>query len=156
MVEVLERRRDVAGFSAIAERSAAIELVVATGPRAYYGALGATFMPASTMQLVARVPLSEHAGRILVGSLAGRADVARVGLPGEFAHAVAAGLLSDDASGALGSGTVCCRCAAWAPVGSSAWLFEGLGRLVVKLLSLDRQSASEETLMSLVQAELGR
>ncbi len=152
--EVAERHQEALNVRVTEIRSAAVELFVPVGPRAYYGALGAKFVPGQEERLIIQVPISAHEGQPVRESLARRVDKVSVGLSHEFVGSVLDGVLSINPTQLLGAGTLCFCCAAYGEFGSSAWIFRVLGRIVVKLLSLDRLSLSEKDLIRLLDLEL--
>lgn len=152
--EVAERHQETSRRGITERRCAAIELFVPVGPRAYYSVLGAIFVPGQEDRLLIQVPISVNQGQPVLESLAGRADKVRVGLPYEFTGSVFDGVLSINPAQLLGAGTLQFCCAATGDIGSSPWMFRVLGRVVVKLLSSDRSSFSEENLIRLLDLEL--
>jgi hypothetical protein len=149
-------RQFAAGVSSVTrERRAAVECLVA-GPRASYGALGATFVPDTAGALILQIPYSDGIGDLLTGSLAERIDTVHVGLASEYVSAFLESTLLPDAALMLGSGTLRYSCAAHGEVGSSEMFFEVLGRVVMRLLSLQDMSTSEADLVLLLQQEVRR
>lgn len=134
--------------------SAAIELLLPIGGRAYYGALGAEYVPAPLKQLVIQVPITLDEGSIIHNAIAGRYDTVRAGLPREYLRGVLDGVQNVPETQSLGPGTLrFCR-AAHGSLGSSLWFFGVLSSIVIKLLLLERETVSDELLIKLIQAEL--
>lgn len=152
--EVAERHQETTQICFTEARRAAVELFLPIGGRAYYGALGAEFVPGQQEQLLIQVPFSANGSQPIRPSIAGRVDVVRVGLAHEYVGSVLDGVLSLNPAQLLGQGTLRFCCASCGEAGSSPWLFQRLGRIVVKLLSLDRLSVSEEELGKLISLEL--
>ncbi len=92
--QVFEQRQDAPDMKYTDTRSAAIELLIHIGGRAYYGALGAEFVPAPVKQLVVQVPVSLDEGQIISNSLAGRLDTVYMGLPQEYLQGVLNGVMN--------------------------------------------------------------
>jgi hypothetical protein len=152
--EVAERQQETTQVHFTEVRCAAVELFLPIGGKAHYGALGAEFVPGQQGRLLIRVPFSSGGCHPIRPSVAGRVDVVRAGLAHEYVGSVLDGVLSLNPAQLLGQGTLCFRCASYGEVGSSPWLFQRLGRIVVKLLRIDRHSVSEEELGRLVGFEL--
>ena len=152
--EVAERHQQTIQVCFTEVLRAAVELFIPKGGRAYYGALGAEFVPGQQGRLLIQVPFSPSGSHPIRPSVAGRVDVVRVGLAHEYVGSVLDGVLSLNPAQLLGQGTLCFCCASYGEVGSSPWLFQRLGRIVVKLLSIDRHSVSEEELGRLISLEL--
>jgi hypothetical protein len=114
-----------------------VEMFVPGGGRFGYGLLGATIVDAGQIGdgIAVEIPVTGSSGPIFQGSLAGKLDVVRWGLPAEYAEAVAAGaeefLL---AAGAPAVGGIQFAWAAHAYVGSSNHWFRHLAALVTRLL----------------------
>lgn len=152
--QVFEQHRDAPDMKDTDTRSAAVELLIPAGGRAYYGALGAEFVPAPVKQLVVQVPISLDEGQIIPNTLAGRLDTVYTGLPQEYLQGVLNGVMNSVEMPFLGSGTLrFCR-SAHGSLGSSIKFFGILTTLVIKLLLLERQAISEEALLELIQAVL--
>jgi len=153
---VFEHRQEASEMKETDARLAAIELFIPTGGRAYYGALGAEFVPASEKQLVVQVLISLEEGQMIPDALASRNDTVHVGLPQEYLQGVLHGILNTSEIHLLGSGTLrFCR-AASGSLGSSIKLFGILTALVIQLLLLDKDAVSEEQLIKLIQTELSK
>lgn len=133
-------------------RLAAVEVFVPRGPKADYGALGAEFIPNSMNSLVVRVPVSaQPRSTPLAESLAGRSDMAWIGLPAEYSRPVLVGALRCGALTLLGSGELTFRCAAHGEVGSSPWVFSKLACVIVQLLAWSEHDATDDEVLALLQ-----
>ncbi len=139
--EVAERHQETTQVCFTETRRAAVELFLPRGGRAYYGALGAEFVPGQQERLLIQVPFSASGSHPIRPSIAGKVDVVRIGLAHEYVGSVLDGVLSLNPGQLLGKGDLRFCCASYGKFGSSPWLFQGLGRIVVKLLSMDRSSA---------------
>jgi hypothetical protein len=153
-LEVAERHQETTQVHFTEVRRAAVELFLPRGGRAYYGALGAEFVPGQQGQLLIQVPFSAGGSQPIRPSVAGRIDVVRTGLAHEYVGSVLDGVLSLNPAQLLGQGTLRFCCASYGEAGSSPWLFQRLGRIVVKLLSIDSHSVPEEVLGRLISLEL--
>lgn len=153
---VFEHRQEASEMKDTDARSAAIELFLPTGGRAYYGALGAEFVPASERQLVVQILISLEEGPMIPDALASRNDTVHVGLPQEYLQGVLHGILNTSERHLLGSGTLRFCCAASGSLGSSIKLFGILTALVIQLLLLEKEAVSEDQLLTLIQTELSK
>lgn len=152
--QVVEYAHEAAGMKYTAVRSSAIELFIPTGGRAYYGALGANFVPSVGTKLVVQIPSSLNEGKIMTDALAGRFDTVYTGLPQEYFPGIIDGMMHTAEIQSLGTGTLSFCRAAHGSLGSSIKFFDILATLVIKLLLLDRQAVSENGLLMLIQTEL--
>lgn len=135
-------------------RGVAVELFVPVGGRAHYGALGATFVPQATGQLVIRVQIAANQGQLFQGALASRSELPLLGFPAEYVEGVFDDIIQFDGIQALGAGTLSFTHAVHGAVGSSIWFFQVLSHIVVRLLTMDMLSLSNEVLVELLQQEL--
>jgi|SRR5579885_1144811 hypothetical protein len=152
--EVAERHQETTKVFFTEACRAAVELFLPIGGRAHYGALGAEFVPGQQGRLLIQVPFSAGGSQPIRPSVAGRIDVVRAGLAHEYVGSVLDGVLSLNPAQLLGQGTLRFCCASYGEAGSSPWLFQRLGRIVVKLLSIDSHSVPEEVLNKLISLEL--
>lgn len=137
--------------SANHEKMAAIEMVVPRGGRAYYGLLGALYTPAQSGNLLIQVVVSDKQDTLMNQSLANGLDQVWVGLPISYAKEVIQG--AKIAVDLLGSGVLRFSSAAYGVVGSSAAMFHRLADLVVRLLTYENDSLSENQLSKLLHIQ---
>ena len=155
-IDTSEQGREVSTTSNVISQACAIELVHPVGARAYYGALGATFLAQGTGRFVVQVPISADKGRLLDTSLAGKIDEVHIGLPREYVNGVLSGFMDDESIQQLGAGTLCVCCAAHGSVGSSIVVFRALSRVLAHLFVQEKASLSDEYLIELIRRELSR
>ncbi|MCC6875847.1 MAG: hypothetical protein IT378_16185 [Sandaracinaceae bacterium] len=132
--ETLEPR-----FAATAvRRVAGVEINIDHGPRASYGLLGAELVDAEVDGLEVVVSLN-NVGFPLRPSLALQPDEVTIGLLEEYAPAVIAGVQRAIESGGVPSkASLRFRWAAHGLVGSSPSIFERIGAIVVRLLTMPK------------------
>ena len=151
---VIEFPREVFVGNSTGMRYVAAELFLLRGPRALYGGLGAVFVPRQTHQLIVRVSTSTAAGQIFGESLVGTLDTARVGLPNEYVPGVLEGVMNAQESQVPGPGTLTFSCAVHSELGSSLWVFRVLSRILLRLIGLDKDTVSEEDILTFIRFEL--
>jgi hypothetical protein len=151
VVQTVERHQEVINSGSVERQSAAVELFLPRGGRVLYGGLGAVFTPEDTHQLVAQVLVSIDDGKQYEETLAHRVDDVHIGLPQEYVEGVFEGVLQSDETQELDAGTLRFGCAVHGQVGSSRWIFQRLSRMVVKLLRMEQDDATEENLMLVLQ-----
>jgi hypothetical protein len=132
---LVRRTFEVSG-SVGSDRRVTIEAKLPRGPMVMYGLLGAHFSPKDDGGLAVAVGCTETTDRpLFASSLATKPEVARTGLPREFADGVLAGVQDALASTNLGSGVLMFDCAASGEVGSSSAAYRLLARAVVTILA---------------------
>ncbi len=150
--EIVEQ---VISAPAVAKRprtQAAAETSRITGPRGYYGLLGATFAPDASNRLRVRVATSGYEGRSYSGpSIRKFTWTGQVGLPREYVEAVIEGAIRTLETDPLGGGEVRFECAAHHAVDFNNYTFSGLTALVARLLQPDDASMTEEQLAALAE-----
>lgn len=154
-MDTMEQGKEVSAITTT-NQACAIELFHPVGARAYYGALGATFLAQGTDRFVVQVPISEDNGRLLDTSLAGKIDEVHIGLPREYVKGVLSGFVDDEMSQQLGAGTLRVCCAAHGSIGSSTLVFRALSRVLAHLFVQERTSLTDEYLVELIRRELSR
>jgi hypothetical protein len=123
---------------------AGIELTIPHGARGSYGLLGAELIQADVEGLEIRVSVS-RVGFPFKSSIALQPDKVGVGLPDEYASAVLVGASNIAATmGAPTNATLWFRWAAHGLVGSSPWMFEKISGLVLRLLTLPKDSVDRD------------
>jgi hypothetical protein len=153
VLQVEERRLAAQGGMLAEVRCAAVELLIPTGPRSLYGALGATFSPGITGQLLVQVATSAEDGELVASALTGRLDEVHIGLPQEYAGAVLEGAVNTEEIHLLGPGILRFDHAAHGYVSSAQVIFRRVARTVVRLLCLDEGAASEGDLRAILERE---
>jgi hypothetical protein len=153
VLQVEERRLEAEGAMLAAVRCAAVELLIPTGPRSLYGALGAMFSPGAGGQLLVQVATSPLDGELVASALTGRLDAVHIGLPEWYAGAVLEGAVSTEEIHLLGPGILRFDHAAHGEVSSAQVIFRRLVRTVVRLLCLDMEAVSEEELRKMLERE---
>ncbi|MBV9614272.1 MAG: hypothetical protein JO031_02310 [Ktedonobacteraceae bacterium] len=153
-IDTIEQKRDFSETKRVTNRECAIELYNPVGPRAYYGAIGASFTPQKTGNFIIQVPVSIDKGPLLDNSLAGKSDEVYIGLPLAYVDGVLSGFISDNTIQQLGSGTLRINNAAHGSIGSSLWLFRVLSRVLSNLFLYENSSVSDEFLIKLISTEL--
>jgi len=155
-LEVIEQSSAVSKLRHSKSKKCAVEIYTPIGAMAYYGALGAIFIPQDIGRVTVQVPISEDKGPLLDASLAGKTDEVHIGLPHEYVGNILDGFLNADTVQQLGAGTLRICCGAHGDIGSSPWLFGALSRILTKLLLLEDTSVSDESLIELIRGELIR
>ncbi len=132
---------------------AAIEVLVPVGPRSMYGLLGGEWQPDQSNQFGVEVNVSAANERLFADSLALKGDEVRVGLPVEYANAVATGLdLAKDQLSVLPSGRLSINRAAHGAIGSCDAIFKHLAAVLVKLISSAEIERSDDGLFKFFPA----
>jgi hypothetical protein len=116
--------------------------------------LGATFVSEDTGRLHVTIPLSSSDGEVVHESLAGRIDTVHSGLPAEYLDGILDVVDSETTAQLLGAGSLRFCCAAHGELGSSPWLFRGLSRIVIQLLSMEHTPSTDEQLIEFIQEQL--
>jgi hypothetical protein len=150
--------RDVSapsGISLLAMRAAAEHSRI-TGPRGYYGLLGATFTPDHSRQLRLRVVTSGDDGPVYTGPSVRPRWAGQVGLPREYTEAILTGAVLALEKDTLGGDDLRFDRAVHHRVDSNAYIYHRLAMLVTRLLQLDAASLSEEALSVLAEKYLRR
>jgi hypothetical protein len=133
----------------VQRKTVVVEMFVPGGGRFGYGLLGATIVDDGQIgdRIAVEIPVTGSSGPVFRGSLAGKLDVVRWGLPVEYAEAVAVGaqefLL---ACGAPTLGAIQFAWAAHAFVGSSSHWFRRLAALVTRLLITPDEASLKDLL----------
>lgn len=154
IAEVVERIREASSGAPLLHCTA-IELLILIGGRAYYGGVAVTYTPTQRGKLEVEVPVSTNDGIPFEGSLAGvKAEEPFKGLPREYVPGLFEGLMEASQTPSLGSGTLRVCGAVHGRVGSSNWMFSMLGRIIVKLLTLETIAPSELEFIQLIQEEI--
>jgi hypothetical protein len=153
--EIVERHANVATSNQAGSASGAIELFRPIGARFYYGALALTFTAASTPteSLTIQVPILDSQNR-LQDALTKELDTVFVGLLEEYTEGIFAAFQDTTLTQLLGPGTLRVAGAAHGVIGSSSWVFQVLGRSLVKLLMLEQKDISDERAVNIIQKEL--
>lgn len=141
--EIVEEKQAAQQDGKAWQQKVAIELLVPSGGRIYYGGLAVTFTPAQTRELLVQVPLTADDGVPFDEALAERFEMPFIGLPKAYVSGVLDGLMKAERTAALGSGTLQVSGAVHGRVGSSIWMFKMLGHIVVRLLTLETISEAE-------------
>jgi hypothetical protein len=153
VLQVEQRRLEAEGSILAEVRCAAVELLIPTGPRSLYGALGAMVTPGACGQLLVQVAISPLDGELVASALTGRMDEVHIGLPQEYAGAVLEGAVNTEEIHLLGPGILRFNHAAHGEVSSAQVIFRRLARTVVRLLCLDTEAVSEEELRKMLERE---
>ena len=154
IAEVVERTRE-APSGAPSLHCTAIELWMLIGARAYYGGVAVTYTPTQQGKLVVQVPVSPNDGVPFEESLAGmKVEEPFKGLPREYVPGLFEGLMEASQTLSLGSGTLRVCGAVHGRVGSSNWMFSMLGRIIVKMLTLETIALSDLAFIQLIQEEI--
>ena len=152
--EIVEKTQEALEEERVPFCLRAVELFFLIGARHYYGGIAVTFIPTHTGELVVQVPLSAGVGLPYEESLAGKLDTSYKGLPREYTSGVFEGLMEAERTPLLGSGLLRVNGAVHGSIGSSNWMFRKLGRIVVKLLTVDTSAFSETNFKEFIRAEL--
>jgi hypothetical protein len=132
---------------------AAVEVFVPLGPRSMYGLLGGQWTPDASGQFQVDVNVSAPNERLLADNLAIKGDEVRVGLPSEYAKAVAAGVdLAQVHLSILPSGKLLIDHAAHGAIGSCEAVYKHLAAVLVKLFNSTEMERSDEGLVKLFPA----
>ena len=154
IAEVVERTREAPSGVTSLHRTA-IELLIPIGGRAYYGGVAVIYTPTQQGKLVVQVPVSTNDGIPFEESLAGmKAEEPFKGLPREYVPGLFEGLMEASQTPSLGSGTLRVCGAVHGRVGSSNWMFSMLGRIIVKMLTLETIALSDLAFIQLIQEEI--
>lgn len=153
--EIVERHLNVTTSNQARSASGAIELFRPVGARFYYGALALTFTAASTPtgSLIIQVPVLDSQNR-LQDALTKSLDTVFIGLLEEYTEGIFAAFQDTELAQLLGPGMLRVAGAAHGVIGSSSWMFQVLGRSLVRLLTLEQKDLSDEQVISLIQKEL--
>jgi hypothetical protein len=153
--KTIEREVDVRARSALVAHSAAVEVLVPHGAMASYGLLGVEVEPADSSFLTIKVGVSRASGPPLPKALAEVMDDVRIGLPAEYAEAVAEGAAKGFARGISGCGGVLSfRCAAHGQVGSNVGTFSALAEVLVHLPWIGKDQRATPPLAELLRSVL--
>jgi len=144
LVRVLPARSGPNGL----RRMAAVELYLPAGARIRYALLGATFVPGPGADLTIDLPVSEGTTDRIDWALAANVDEVRVGLKREYAEGIFGGL--DSAGVTLGSGRLNLGPGGHSKVGSSSSIFKHASRALLRILSLDHESPTDETIQGIL------
>jgi hypothetical protein len=164
-VRVLNRCTTLTRDAAVlASTTVAVEVWFPTGPRARYGLLGVRFEPDTSRQRQVYVGISSPSGPRLLDSIGAGRDEVRVGLPAEFADAVAERLHSEAVTRNLPAGTIAVNQAAHGAIGSNSSTFAALAYLLVRMIAerldeLPQDSIGEivrETMVQSMYGQLGK
>ncbi len=153
-IAIAERRVQELEVRGNDPRCVAVEMVVPVGGRAYYGALGATFIPQHKSRLTIQIRVSADRGRPFYGPLVNKSERSYIGFPQEYVEGFLDDMIQFEGIQELGAGTLSFTHAIHGTVGSSKWFFQVIGHIVVRLLSVDMLSLSEEELIRMFQREL--
>ena len=134
---------------------AAVEVSVPHGAFWSYALLGAELMPADVDGLDVVVSVC-GTGASFRSSLAPTSTEIQLGMPGEYASAVIAGVLREGEDGGAPTGaSLRFRWAAHHPVGSSRSIFQAAGEIVARLLLMPLP-ASEQQCRTIIVDRLAR
>jgi hypothetical protein len=126
-------------------RIAAVEFVIPLGGMIAYGLLGGELVHSDVDGLEVVVSVNPE-GAPFRSSLMTRGEEMSVGLIGEYAEGVVKGVeRANDICGLPSGGILRFRWAAHGIYGSSRLIFESLGGLIVRLLTLKKDATEEDT-----------
>jgi hypothetical protein len=129
----------------------ALEVLKAEGPMSPYGLLGGRFERTDDNKLMVSVSFEiSHPEKVYPDSLAGKLDVALIGLEKEYASGIRSGIQDLEAH-ALPSGFFTLNCAACGIVGSSNGMFRSLSRALIRGLTQPHLPQSFDEVMQLMQ-----
>ncbi len=149
---LIQRVQGIAKMNVSDVQYAAVELYLPRGGRALYGGLGATFEPKSDGLFCVQVVPSLENGVLYAEALASsRMDSVHKGLPNQYVEGIFAGVAQADGHQCLGSGILRFAWATHGEIGSSLWIFQKLSRIIVRLMCLEKENISQETLLALIQ-----
>lgn len=133
---------------------AAVEVFIPRGARFIYGLLAGEFVPSDSEELVVEVASAQTGDTITDWSLARGLDTVKAGIPTWAVEDILNSALEAAETQAIGPGCLRFPSGAYGAIGSSAWVFQGLTKIVVTLLSGDDRSLSAEELSSLLRLHL--
>jgi hypothetical protein len=128
-------------------KTAAVEMVIPTGGRSFYGLIGGRLEPSSESFVDLTVGISQSNGRPSYDPLSAN-DLVRVGLPEEYAEAVLSGVdLANNQLGSLAAGRMLIDCAAHGSVGSCSDMFKRLTLGLTKMLNAHEEELSNNEII---------
>ena len=141
-------------------RRVAIELVVPVEPMIRYGLIGGEYVPAAGQHLNVDVSFVNGRSDVLPAfdsRIAYRSEVTTIGLQREYVQGAVAGLTRAIGEGrGPGPGTLVIDCAAGGDVGSSHFMFDLLGGIVVTLLSPENVPPTETLVRRVLTEKIGQ
>jgi hypothetical protein len=150
-IRVAERRLQASGRQNGTSTCLAVEMAVHTGPMIQYGALGAAFLPEHRDNLLIRVLISAEPGEPFPLPLAGRTELAHIGLPEEYIPNVLEDIAQFEELSELGTGILSFERAVYGEVGSSRRFFRRLSHAIVRLLCLKQGTLSDQGYITLLR-----
>ena len=130
-------------------RQVAVEAFIPKGARAMYGLLGAEFIPLTGDEIQVIVNTSTQPFELWKEALIPTyLDDVRVGLTPSYANKVIEGvIMAGHELHAFPSGKLHFQCAAHGVLSSCEAIFKTLGRIVVRLVTVDRLPSSEDEIL---------
>ena len=126
-------------------RKIAIELFIPRGGRFDYGLIGGELLSTDADEFVVMVCYSAAQPRPLADSLAGALDDVLIGLPRDYANAVADGIAMDDSKHAsLPAGQLRICYGAYGRVNSSVFFFRLLGKVLFRMITAPAVPTSDK------------
>jgi len=152
--EQLERRIEVAHVPAAHKAMVAVEVLIPHGGKFSYAILAGEFVPSDSNELVVQVASSQTGETITDWSLAGGLDAVKSGIPAWATEDILNAALEAAKTQSIAPGCLRFPSGAHGVIGSNAWVFRGLAKVVVALVSADDRSPTAEELSSLLRRHL--
>lgn len=156
--QIVSRTLGLAASAAVPALLVALEILVPRGGRAEYAALMATLKTGATGTATITVEVTDADGPAYVDSLAKRMDTVRLGLPAEYAQAIAdsaAAQIESAREGAIVPGRLITFARALhGEVGSSQAIFASVARSLCQLLVHPQMCDSDAATIALLQREV--
>ena len=152
---IVQKEREVVHSSPRSKGGmAAIEVFIPRGARFIYGLLAGELVPGDSKELIVQVANGETGQTITDWSLARGLDAVKSGIPTWATEEILNSALEAVDAQPIGPGCLRFPLGAHGQLGSNAWVFRGLAKAIVTLISTDDRSLSEEELSSILRRHL--
>lgn len=139
----------------VKECSLALELLLSPRQVSNYAFLGVDFIPNNGNKLEISVSTSQDEGEILENTIASQSDEVHNGLPKEYGQAILRSVQKTlDEIDKFSGGTLNFNIGAHGLVGSSQLSFSKVAEIIIKLLTIDPNTADESQLEDIILKSL--
>lgn len=126
---------------------AGVELSIYTGPRYIYGLVGATFWPNKNNELYIEVHVRDESNNVIKDTLG--TDIVYEGLPTDYVESLVKSIILN--KDLIGSGKLYIHTSGHTLEGSNQRIFEKLGAILMRVMTLGNTELTEEELKLLIK-----